>query len=333
MALLGVKNLRTYFYNREETAKAVDGVSFEVNAGETLCIVGESGCGKSVTALSILRLIAEPGKIVGGEIIFKGKDLLALPDEAMRKIRGDEISMIFQEPMTSLNPVFTCGDQIRETIELHQNLSRAESKNKAIGMLRKVGLPDPETRWQDYPHQLSGGMRQRVMIAMALACQPALVIADEPTTALDVTVQAQILELIKKQQAEGNMAMILITHDFGIVAEAADTVAVMYASKIVEYGHVKTIFRNPRHPYTIGLLNSIPRISDSKERLSAIPGSVPSPADYPHGCHFQPRCAYASGRCANEKPDLIEIESGHTVSCWEVEKVNQSFLGPNASPM
>ncbi len=325
MSLLSVKELRTYFKSNGQISKAVDGVSFDVNPGETLGIVGESGCGKSVTALSILRLVAEPGKICGGEIIFKGKDLLTLTEDGMRRIRGNEISMIFQEPMTSLNPVFTCGDQVREAIVLHQNLARGEAKKMTVDMLARVGLSDPERRFHDYPHQLSGGMRQRVMIAMALACHPSLLIADEPTTALDVTIQRQILELIKGHQARMNMAMILITHDFGIVAEAADHVAVMYASKIVEAADVKTIFKSPSHPYTAGLLQAIPRMNERPEKLYAIPGNVPSPSEYPKGCHFQPRCSFATEKCKNEKPDLIEIESGHWVSCWEYDNVKAAL--------
>jgi peptide/nickel transport system ATP-binding protein len=322
--LLEIKNLKTYFKTDDGIAKAVDGVSYSIDKNETLGLVGESGCGKSVTALSIMRLIPQPpGIYAGGEILFDGKDLLKLSEEEMRKIRGNRISMIFQEPMTSLNPVYTCGSQIAEAIELHQNLSKKEAREKAIEMLNLVGIPSPAQRFDEYPHQLSGGMRQRVMIAMALSCNPAFLLADEPTTALDVTVQAQILELIKKLQQELGMGVIMITHDLGVIAEVSDNVAVMYASKIVEYGSAVQIFENPLHPYTQGLMKSIPRIGVHAERLNVIEGSVPPPTHFPKGCHFCTRCEFADERCWNEKPDLIEYEAGHTAACWKIEELTK----------
>ncbi|MCC7430176.1 ABC transporter ATP-binding protein [bacterium] len=318
--LLEVNNLKTYFKTDEGIATAVDGVDFYVNEGETLGIVGESGCGKSVTSLSIMGLIPNPpGEITDGEIIFKGKNLLKLKEEEMRKIRGNEIAMIFQEPMTSLNPVFTVGDQIQEAVMLHQKVSKQEARKRAIEMLHLVNIPDPEKRVDEYPHQLSGGMRQRIMIAMGLSCNPSLLIADEPTTALDVTVQAQILELIARLQKELNMAVILITHDLGVVAEVCDRVVVMYASKVVETGDAKTIFKKPSHPYTIGLMNSIPKLGAEIERLTIIEGTVPNPTDFPKGCHFFPRCLHATERCKQEpEPELKEISKGHWVRCTEL---------------
>lgn len=321
MHLLEIKNLRTYFENNGSVSKAVDGVSFVLRKGEILGLVGESGCGKSVTALSILQLVSEPGKITGGEIIFDGDDLLKVNSETMRAVRGNRIAMIFQEPMTSLNPVFTCGDQVIEALFAHKGIKTGEAKMQVLGLFREVGLPDPERTFGAYPHELSGGMRQRVMIAMALVCGPSVLIADEPTTALDVTVQAQILELIKRLQKERAMSVILITHDFGVVAEMCDRVAVMYASRIVESADIKTIFKNPCHPYTVGLLKSIPKIDSTQQTLNTIPGMVPDASQYPIGCHFHPRCPLVNDRCKNEKPDLIEIEPGHTVACWEWEKV------------
>ena len=299
--------------------RAIDGVSFEIGEGKTLGLVGESGCGKSVTSLSIMRLIpSPPGKIVGGEIFYRGRDLLRLNNEAMRRIRGNEISMIFQEPMTSLNPVFTVGNQIGEAIKLHQGLGKRETRQKTIEMLRLVKIADPESRVDSYPHQLSGGMRQRVMIAMALSCNPSLLIADEPTTALDVTIQAQILELIKElQQKIGGMALLLITHDLGVVSEQADNVAIMYAGKIVERSSTRAIFNRPFHPYTMGLLNSLPGIGGlKKKRLDAIPGMVPSPLHLPSGCRFRDRCPRAQEICAQTEPPLEEKEPGHTVACY-----------------
>jgi oligopeptide/dipeptide ABC transporter ATP-binding protein len=317
--LLQVKDLQTSFFTPEGEVRAIDGVSFEIGEGKTLGLVGESGCGKSVTSLSIMRLIpSPPGKIVGGEIFYRGRDLLRLNNEQMRKIRGNEISMIFQEPMTSLNPVFTVGNQIGEAIQLHQGLGKRETRKKTIEMLRLVKIADPESRVDSYPHQLSGGMRQRVMIAMALSCNPSLLIADEPTTALDVTIQAQILELMKElQQKIGGMALLLITHDLGVVAEQADDVAIMYAGKIVERASTRAIFSRPFHPYTVGLLNSLPGIGGlKKKRLDAIPGMVPSPLNLPSGCRFRDRCPRAQEVCAQTEPPLEEKESGHTVACY-----------------
>jgi oligopeptide/dipeptide ABC transporter ATP-binding protein len=317
--LLQVKNLKTSFFTPEGEVRAIDGVSFEIGEGKTLGLVGESGCGKSVTSLSIMRLIpSPPGKIVGGEIFYRGRDLLKLNNEQMRKIRGNEISMIFQEPMTSLNPVFTVGNQIGEAIKLHQGLGKRETRQKTIDMLRLVKIADPESRVDSYPHQLSGGMRQRVMIAMALSCNPSLLIADEPTTALDVTIQAQILELMKElQQKIGGMALLLITHDLGVVAEQADDVAIMYAGKIVERSSARRIFNHPFHPYTVGLLNSLPGIGEQKKkRLDAIPGVVPSPLNLPSGCRFRDRCPRAQDVCAQAEPPLEEKEPGHTAACY-----------------
>ena len=320
--LLEVNNLRTYFHTDDGTARSVDGVSFTVDRGETLGIVGESGCGKSATALSIMGLIPDPpGKIEGGEILFDGKNLLEFSDDEMRHVRGNDVSMIFQEPMTSLNPVFTIGRQIDEAVILHQKVSKQEAKQRSIDMLHLVGIPAPEQRYGEYPHQLSGGMRQRVMIAMALSCNPKLLIADEPTTALDVTVQAQILELMTKLQDEMGMGMMMITHDLGVIAEVCDRVAVMYAAKIVEYADVDSIFYKPRHPYTIGLLSSIPRLGEEVEKLATIEGTVPAPTNWPKGCHFCTRCQWADDLCWNDEPQLVEIETGHQVACWHIDKV------------
>ena len=315
--LIQVKNLQTSFFTPEGEVRAIDGVSFEIGEGKTLGLVGESGCGKSVTSLSIMRLIASPpGKIVGGEILYRGKDLLKLNNEAMRKIRGNEISMIFQEPMTSLNPVFTVGNQIGEAIKLHQGLGNKETRQKTIDMLRLVKIADPESRVDSYPHQLSGGMRQRVMIAMALSCNPALLIADEPTTALDVTIQAQILDLMKELRQRIGMALLLITHDLGVVAEQTDEVAIMYGGKIVERASTRAIFNRPFHPYTVGLLNSLPSVGGAKKkRLDAIPGVVPSPLHLPSGCRFRDRCPKAADLCAQHEPQLVEKEPGHAVAC------------------
>jgi oligopeptide/dipeptide ABC transporter ATP-binding protein len=314
--ILEVRNLQTSFFTEGGELKAVDDVSFNVYKGKTLGIVGESGSGKSVTSLSIMRLIPNPpGRVVGGKILYQGKDLLEFDHAEMRKIRGNEISMIFQEPMTSLNPVFTIGNQICEAITLHQKLPKSEVQSKAIEMLRLVGIPSPETRIHDYPHQLSGGMRQRVMIAMALSCNPSLLIADEPTTALDVTIQAQILDLLAGLQKKVGMAMILITHDLGVVAEVADEVIVMYAGRVAEQGTVREIFANPKHPYTKGLLNSIPTLNKDptgklkKKRLETIPGIVPSLLELPQGCRFQDRCAYVIDACRGKEPDLRQIQS------------------------
>ena len=298
--------------------RAVDGVSFSLEAGRTLGIVGESGCGKSVTALSIMGLVPRPpGRIAGGEILFEGRDLLGLAPAAMRELRGDRISMIFQEPMSSLNPAFTIGEQVAEVILRHRELGRAEAKARAIEMLRKVRIPSPERRYEDYPHRLSGGMRQRAMIAMALACEPALPIADEPTTALDVTIQAQILELMRLLREDSGAAIILITHDLGVIAELADDVAVMYAGRIVEHASVARLFGEPQHPYTIGLLGSIPRLHLEQARLAAIEGQVPGAFDAAPGCRFEPRCPFAVERCRSEDPVLALLSSGQEVACWK----------------
>jgi oligopeptide/dipeptide ABC transporter ATP-binding protein len=317
--LLEVKNLQTHFPTRAGLVRSVDGVSFHLDSGELLGLVGESGCGKSITALSIMRLIARPGKIVGGEITFDGKNLLKLSDADMRQIRGDDIAMIFQDPMTSLNPVFTVGEQIAEALRLHRKLSRKAARAAAIEAMREVAIPDPSRRIDDYPHQLSGGMRQRVMIAMALACDPKLLIADEPTTALDVTIQAQILELLDGLRKSRELAVLLITHDLGVVAEVADRVAVMYTGRIVEESPVKELFARPKHPYTEGLLRSVPRLSTvavaKKQRLETIEGTVPSPTELPPGCHFAPRCPYRLPRCTEEEIPLYELEGDVKVRC------------------
>ncbi len=316
MALLSVEGLRTYFRTDLGLVRAVDGVDYAIDRGETLAVVGESGCGKSVTALSILRLVAEPpGLYAGGRILFEGEDLLRASEDRMREIRGNDIAMIFQEPMTSLNPVFTVGDQIMEAIQLHQGLPLAAARRRAIEMLHLVGIPAPERRVDDYPHQISGGMRQRVMIAMALACGPQLLIADEPTTALDVTIQAQILELLRKLQVELGMSVLLITHDLGVVAETAHRVVVMYAGRIVEEAPVRELFAEPRHPYTVGLLRSLPRLDHVHEKLVPIEGSVPDAISMPDGCRFHPRCPRAAARCKTESPTLVG-EGSHRVACW-----------------
>lgn len=315
--LVEVKNLKTYFFTEDGVVPAVDGVDFSIKEGETLGIVGESGCGKSVTSLSILRLVpSPPGKITDGEILFRGENLLQKSEAEMRKIRGNDISMIFQEPMTSLNPVFTVGEQIAEAIELHQGLDKKQAMDKAVEMLKLVGIPSAEKRVYDFPHQMSGGMRQRVMIAMALSCNPSLLIADEPTTALDVTIQAQILELMKDLKKKLNTSIMLITHDLGVVAEMAENVLVMYAGKVVEYADVKTIFKEPRHPYTIGLMESIPRLDQPREKLYVIEGTVPNPFEMPKGCRFHPRCPEARDICINREPALI-ADNNHQVCCWK----------------
>ncbi|MBN2449630.1 MAG: ABC transporter ATP-binding protein [Lentisphaeria bacterium] len=314
--VLRVEDLRTAFYTRRGAARAVDGVSFEVHAGETLCLVGESGCGKSVTAMSILRLISPPGRIDGGTVRFAGRNLLDLPERELRRIRGARISMIFQEPMTSLNPVFTIGSQIIEAIELHRGLRDEQARALAVDTLRTVGIADPERRVDEYPHQLSGGMKQRAMIAMALVCRPALLLADEPTTALDVTIQAQILDLMRDLQQRFGMALILITHDLGVVAEVADRVAVMYAGRIVESAAAIPLFEDPKHPYTRALLRSLPGARSARERLEAIPGQVPSALRYPPGCRFCDRCDLAVERCRAEYPPLVEKSPGHWSACW-----------------
>jgi len=315
--LLRVDDLRTYFGHGAREFRAVDGVSFELKRGETLGIVGESGCGKSVTSLSIMGLVPDPpGRIAGGGIWYAGEDLTKKTQEEMRHIRGNKISMIFQEPMTSLNPVYTVGDQIVEGIRLHRDISAAEARLRAIEMLRLVRIPSPDKRFDDYPHQLSGGMRQRVMIAMALACEPEILIADEPTTALDVTIQAQILDLMRRIRDETGTAIMLITHSLGVIAEMADNVVVMYAGRIVERADVRTIFADPQHPYTLGLLGSIPKLAVEEERLATIPGTVPNPQAMPTGCLFNPRCPLADDRCRAEAPPLADLFPGHQVACW-----------------
>jgi peptide/nickel transport system ATP-binding protein len=317
--LLSIKDLRVSFFTDEGQVKAVNGVTYDIHASKTLAVVGESGCGKSVTALAILRLIPDPpGKITRGQIAFQGKNLLELSEKQMRSIRGNEIAMIFQEPMTSLNPVYTIGDQIVEAIELHQDKKGKAAWDHAVEMLRIVGIADPQQRAREYPHQLSGGMRQRVMIAMALSCDPALLIADEPTTALDVTIQAQILDLLKELQQRTNMSVLLITHDLAVVAENADDVVVMYASKIVEKSNVDAIFDAPLHPYTQGLLRSLPKLNERLDRLEVIPGAVPDPLHFPKGCKFHPRCAIGCNDecCQAVEPALLEITPGRHVACW-----------------
>jgi oligopeptide/dipeptide ABC transporter ATP-binding protein len=315
--LIEIDNLKTSFFTSDGELRAVDGVSFEIEEGKTMGLVGESGCGKSVTALSTMQLIPKAaGRVVDGEIRYRGDDLLSFDESRMRDIRGNEISMIFQEPMTSLNPVFSVGAQIEEVIVLHQRMGKKDARNKAIEMLRLVKIPEPEIRIDDYPHQLSGGMRQRVMIAMALSCNPSLLIADEPTTAVDVTIQAQILKLLRNLQAELGMAMLLITHDLGVVAEQADDVAIMYAGKIVERAVPRVIFSRPLHPYTLGLLKSIPGYNGIKTKLEAIPGIVPSPLNLPVGCRFSDRCTRVEDGCKEAEPELREVEKGHWVSCY-----------------
>lgn len=319
--LLKVRNLKTYFYTEEGVVPAVDGLDFNLMPDETLAIVGESGCGKSVTSLSILQIVATPpGKIIDGEIIFKGEDLLKKSEKEMRKIRGNHISMIFQEPLTSLNPVFTIGYQICDILHMHQGLDKKQAREKAIEMLKKVRIPSPELVIDEYPHQLSGGMRQRVMIAMALACNPDILIADEPTTALDVTIQAQIMHLLKDLQMENHTSIILITHDLGVVAQIAKRVMVMYAGLAVEYADVNSIFKQPLHPYTSGLLRSIPSPTDKKDTLFSIKGSIPSPKDYPAGCRFSPRCEDCMEICAKKAPPLVTLEDGRKVRCWKYAK-------------
>ncbi|MFP6653911.1 MAG: ABC transporter ATP-binding protein [Dehalococcoidia bacterium] len=321
--LLEVKDLATHFFTQDGVVKAVDGISYTLAEGEVLGVVGESGCGKSVHALSIMRLVANPpGRIVAGEILFEGENLLNMDDSEMRHIRGNRIAMVFQEPMTSLNPVLTIGRQLTETLELHQKMARREARTRAAELLQTVGIPDSESRLSDYPHQFSGGMRQRVMIAMALSCNPRLIIADEPTTALDVTIQAQILELMRDLAVEFGTAMVIITHNLGVVARYAHRVVVMYAGKIVETGTAHDIYRNPRHPYTIALLNSVPRLDATERvRLDAIEGLPPDLVDLPQGCSFAPRCKYAYERCTQETPALLETDTNHTSACWRHDEL------------
>jgi oligopeptide/dipeptide ABC transporter ATP-binding protein len=319
--LLEVRDLTTCFFTAGGTVRAVDGVSYDVQAGETVALVGESGCGKTVSALSIMRLIMPPaGRIVGGQVLFKGRDVLALDEESMRRIRGREIAMVFQEPMTSLNPVLSVGRQLTETVEIHLGMSAAQARQRAVELLAMVGMPDPAQRLFHYPHQFSGGMRQRIMIAMALACDPALILADEPTTALDVTVQAQILELLKGFSRRLGVAIVMITHNLGIVARYADRINVMYAGKIVEQGSVRAIYAHPCHPYTLGLLRSVPRLDEPRRaKLHPIDGQPPDLTQLPPGCAFVSRCTYAIDRCRHEVPVLRAVTEGHLSACWVAE--------------
>ena len=357
--ILRVRELRTHFFTQDGVVKAVDGVSFRVGRQQTFALVGESGCGKSVTAMSVMRLIPDPpGRIVGGEIVLDGVSLLDLAEKRMRHVRGAQVAMIFQEPMTSLNPVYSIGSQIVEAVRLHQHLPRGQARALAVDMLAHVGIPDPRQRYGEYPHQLSGGMRQRVMIAMALSCNPKLLIADEPTTALDVTIQAQILELLRRLRQERGLSIMLITHDLAVVAETADLVGVMYASKMAELADVGTLFERPMHPYTQGLFRSLPRLGQRKGRLETIPGSVPNPLCFPQGCKFHPRCpltrqraeqaahaetlmvpaegqpARVLRRCAREEPSLRELAPKHWCACWEAPDYDQApATDPAASVM
>jgi peptide/nickel transport system ATP-binding protein/oligopeptide transport system ATP-binding protein len=326
--LLEVSNLRTYFHTDEGIIRAVDGVDFTIGRGEALGIVGESGCGKSVTALSIMRLITSPpGQILANRICFDGKNLLDLPSARMRHIRGNDISMIFQEPMISLDPIFSVGDQLAEVITLHQKMGRKEAREKVIDALSLVGIPSPESRIDEYPHQMSGGMGQRVMIAMALSCNPKLLIADEPTTALDVTIQAQILELMKGLIQKLDTAIMMITHDLGVVYEFCERVLVMYLGKVVEQADTKTIFSNPKHPYTIGLIESTPRLDISSKRLQVIEGNVPNPADQPLGCSFNHRCRYRQDICSEKEPEMAMVDDNHMVRCWlHADKKNKTLV-------
>ena len=318
--MLEVRGLKTYFFTEDGVVKAVDGVDFYVNRGEVLGLVGESGCGKSVTSFSVMRLVGIPGKIVEGEVIFDGRDLLKLPESEMMRIRGNRISMIFQQPTSCLNPVFKVGDQISEVLDIHQSLGKEKGRERAVELLKMVGISEPEKRADSYPHELSGGMAQRVMIAMALACVPELLIADEPTTALDVTIQAQILDVLSDMRAKMDTAIILITHDLGIVAEMCERVAVMYAGRVVEESDVDTIFAEPKHPYTVGLIGSVPVLGVVKDKLDVIPGSVPNLVNLPPGCQFAPRCRARVEHnleiCTREEPQLKPISPGHTVRCW-----------------
>ena len=326
--LLQVTGLKTHFYTFEGTVKAVDGISYDLEEGETLGLVGESGCGKSVSALSLMRLIPDPpGKTIEGEVIFAGEDILKIDMDEMRRIRGASMSMVFQEPMTSLNPVLTIEKQLTETLQLHMGMANQESKVAAAGLLERVGIPDPERRVKQYPHQFSGGMRQRVMIAMALSCNPKLIIADEPTTALDVTIQAQILELMKSLTTEFGVALIVITHNLGVVARYADRVNIMYAGKIIERGTAREIYANPRHPYTIGLLNSVPRLDlPRRAKLEPIEGQPPDLINLPEGCAFRTRCRWAIDKCATETPPLITLTEGHLTACWRSEELGDAAV-------
>jgi oligopeptide/dipeptide ABC transporter ATP-binding protein len=324
--LLDVRGLRTSFHTRDGVVRAVTGVDLHVNRGEILGLVGESGCGKSVTSLSLMRLIARPGRIEAGEVVFDGTDLLKLPEKRMREIRGNRISMIFQQPTSSLNPVYSVGHQLGEVLELHRNMKKRAARDRSLELLRMVGIPDPKRRLQAYPHELSGGMAQRVMIAMALACEPELLIADEPTTALDVTIQAQILDLMRGLQADTGTAIILITHDLGVVAEMCDRVAVMYAGEIVEQASVRNLFADPQHPYTRGLIGSVPTLGDVRDELATIPGSVPNLIDLPDGCRFAPRCLdrveWNVVEALEQHPELLEISPGHEARCWLAQRTD-----------
>jgi oligopeptide/dipeptide ABC transporter ATP-binding protein len=327
--LLDVKELKTYFHTMEGVVRAVDGVSYGVDEGETLGLVGESGCGKSVSALSIMRLIPDPpGKIVGGEVFFENEDLLKLPNEEMRRVRGRKIAMVFQEPMTSLNPVLTIERQLTEALQVHLKMDKSAAVKRAMELLERVGIPDPGRRLKQYPHQFSGGMRQRLMIAMALSCEPRLIIADEPTTALDVTIQAQVLELMKELSQQAGVALIIITHNLGVVARYADRVNVMYAGRVIEKGTSREIYATPRHPYTIGLLHSVPRLDQPrKEKLDPIEGQPPDLVNLPPGCPFKPRCRYAIEKCANEYPPLVSVGNGHQSACWVADKLETAGQG------
>ena len=317
--LLEVRHLRTHFFSRAGVVRAVDDVSFSLRRGEILGLVGESGCGKSVSSLSLMRLVDQPGRIVSGEIYFEGRDLLALSKEEMRRLRGSRLAMIFQEPMSSMNPVFTIGSQIAEAILVHERVSRGAARERVLRLMRLVGIPDPERRFSQFPHQFSGGMLQRMMVAMALACNPSLLIADEPVTALDVTIQAQILDLIKELRDQTGASILLITHDMGVVAETCDRVAVMYLGKIVETGSLASLFEAPKHPYTVGLFASIPRLEETVEWLHPIPGTVPSPMNLPAGCRFCNRCPHAMPICAEAEPPMLEVAPGHHAACFLYE--------------
>jgi len=334
--LLEVRGLRTSFFTRDGVVRAVDGIDFHVDRGEIMGLVGESGCGKSVTSLSIMRLVANPGKIEAGEVIFDGTDLLKVSTEEMRKIRGDRISMVFQQPTSSLNPVMEAGDQIEEVLKIHRNMKGKVAQARALELLRMVGIPDPERRLKSFPHELSGGMAQRIMIAMALACEPELLIADEPTTALDVTIQAQILDLMRNLRDETGTAIVLITHDLGVVAEMCDRVAVMYAGEIVEHTDVTTLFRDPLHPYTRGLIGSIPVVGQVRDELAVIPGNVPNLIDLPKGCRFAPRCVARVEEdvvmALEAHPDLLAMDADHAVRCWLYHDVNGVLL-PRREPV
>ena len=333
--LLEVKNLKTHFFTMEGVVKAVDGVSYELNEGETLGLVGESGCGKSVSALSVMRLIPDPpGKIIDGEILLDGEDILKINMEGMREVRGAKIAMVFQEPMTSLNPVLTVERQITETLQLHMGMSKLESQRESVNLLTRVGIPDPEMRIKQYPHQFSGGMRQRVMIAMALSCNPRLIIADEPTTALDVTIQAQILDLMKSLTTELGVALIVITHNLGVVARYADRVNIMYAGKVIERGEAHEIYSNPRHPYTVGLLRSVPRLDlPRRAKLDPIEGQPPDLINLPPGCAFRERCRWAIDKCATDTPELVETSDGHLSACFRADELGATEIDFLNSPV